>query len=541
MVTDRLRLGALLLVGSVVAGGCGGSSDTPSDGDAGATGDGSTAADGARDSSVIDAGLLDTGMSDTSTSDTSTSDTGTSDTGVIDTGVVDTGVSDTGVIDSGTLDSGVTDASTGGDGGTSIGGSKDISVTVVKSATPTNTPVANAYVRASISATQFLDVRTDALGVAHLLVNPAMGPFDVTVAVAGHTAVSVLGVTDSIPGTLVINEIGAQPTFRPYAITGSIAGANAQNRVQIDSFDFRTLVTAVGATTYSSIFEVAAGLTVPIPLAAVEVDNSTPYGIAVNGAISAPIARQSAAMSIPVTMPSTPVPATQAAIHLTWPTAGVFTAATIKGVGNPVTDVHAGTGTVMQQTTAEASALMFVGVANIDSPMSGASLFHVQTFGGAMAPDFAGAAVSTVAANAQPTAADYVGLVYPHTLVDGTVVNVGQVNGITFAGTNLDTARFAIDSVGYDSTVLYVSNVAGATSTTLWIIYAPGGSVPQRGLPYLPGGVLLDDLGGSLTAASISGQVVKYVGATNPWQAVVADFAATIGNARATSLAPTGR
>lgn len=436
----------------------------------------------------------------------------------------------------------------GTDGGkVDISGTKDIAVTVVQYATPTNTPLANCSVRAQVpgNANAYLDAKTDAMGVAHLKVDPAKGPFDITAANAGFTAISVLGVTDSVPGTLVVSAIGAMPSFKEFAASGSITGAGATTKLQIDAWDWQTVVTMPGAMNYTTKFDVSPGLSVPIPVSAIEVDtantaNGLSAGTAVNGSITMPVMRQSQAMTINITLPTTKNAPTMSTVKMNWPTAGLFTKASIKGAGAPVQDMHIGSGIVEKLTTAEAQAAMFCGIANVD-PMDN-TLLHLQTFGGDMSPDIAGTEVTTVAPMKTATAMDYAAIVYAHDLTGTPTLNIGAVNKLAVGGASLGDATIEVDSDGYDTAEFFISSKQGMTSTTIWVIYAPGGKLAARGLPYLPGGVQLGDLGGDVAQADVAGQVVKYVkNGNSPWQAIVQDQGWLIGNALGTTLDPMGR
>ncbi len=426
----------------------------------------------------------------------------------------------------------------GGDGATGgISGSKEISVTVVETMEPMNTPLANVFARIEAPG-GFLEVKTDATGVAKFKVDPAKGPFDVTVAIAGYYAVSILGVTDSIPGSIILAQIGAMPSSKQFAATGSISGATATNKLQIDAFDWMTVVTKAGAMSYSTKFDTINGVPVPIPVMAIEVDSTT--GDAINGSITAPVDRMAANMVINITMPSPAVNANKSTVAINWPTAGILTAALLKGVGSPVTDMHIGSGIVEQITASREGAAMFCGIANTSAPTNGVTTLSLQTFTGAMKPDIAGTEVSTIAPMKTATVTDIAALVYAHDLSASAKVDVGAITALTIDGTSLDDAQITVDSTGYDTAQIFVSNAAGMTNTTVWIIYQQGGKIAKRGLPHLPGGVKIGDLGGDLSSAEIATQVTKFIsGAKPPWDNTRTDQALLIGNAKGTPLDPT--
>lgn len=447
-------------------------------------------------------------------------------------------------------DSGITptDGGVGTDGsmGGGIAGPKEISITIVETASPMNTPLANVFVRAE-SPAGFLEAKTDAMGVAKFKVDPAKGPFDVTAAIAGYYAVSILGVTDSVPGNVILAQIGAMPSFKEFAVTGAITGATATNTLQIDAFDWQTVVTKAGAMTYATKFETINGITVPIPVAAIEVQppvapetvGTAVKGVLANSGMGAKARSTSTAMVIDIDM-GAGVAATNSMVTINWPTAGILTGTLLKGIGSPVADMHIGSGIVEQITSAEPGAAMFVGIAKTSAPVNGVTTMTLQTFPGAMKPDIAGTEVSTVAPMKTATPTDLAALVYSHDLGMNASVTVGQIDTLAITGTSLDDAKFEIKSTGYDVGQVFVSNKAGMTTTAVWIIYVVGGKVAPRGLPHLPGGVKIGDLGGDLTSAEMSLQVTKYIpGANAAWDNNRTDQAHLVGNAAGTGLDPT--
>jgi hypothetical protein len=336
------------------------------------------------------------------------------------------------------------------------------------------------------------------------------------------------------------------PFFKEFAASGTITGAGAANKLQLDAWDWQTVVTTPGAMNYTTKFDVSTGLMVPLPVTAIEVDvantaNGLSAGTAVKGLITMPIVRPSAAVMINIDMGAAGSQTPQmSTVTMNWPTTGLFTKASIKAAGAPVQDMHIGSGIVEKLTTAEAAAAMFCGIANVD-PMDNTKL-HLQTFTGDMSPDIAGTEVTTVMPGKTATTMDYAAIVYAHDLMGSPTLNIGALNSIAITGMSLADATFAVDSDGYDSAEFFVSSKQGMTSTTIWVIFAPGGKVAARPLPNLPGGVALGDLGGDVTSADLAGQVVKYVkNATSPWQAIVQDQGWLIGSAAGTALDPTFR
>jgi hypothetical protein len=425
-------------------------------------------------------------------------------------------------------DGGTTDSPTTG-ACTNLAGATDITVTVVEYGTPTSTPLANASVRAEVPGknTCFVDAKTDATGVAHLKVDLTKSPtgaVDVTAAIAGHNVVSILGVKAPIAGNVVLFQTGMSMSTMQFKATGAIKNTKAAtNKLQIDAWDWVTVVTAASSTSYSTNFDVAPAKPIPMPVSAIEVDQTTMNAPkAVQAIITAPTQRTLANMTIDIDFSQSPMMPTSSTVKMNWPTTGAFTAAQIKGAGAPVQDMHIGSGIVEKLTADEAAAAMFCGIAYVDA-MDNTTL-HLQTFGGAMSPDIAGTEVTTLMGTGTPMNTDYAAVVYAHDLTGSPSVSPGPLNKVNIGGKNLGDATFEVDSDGYDSAEVVVSAKQGMTSTTLWIVYAPGGKVASRQLPNLPGGVALSDIGDTSGGASMFGQVVKYVNkGSTPWEAITQD------------------
>ena len=437
-------------------------------------------------------------------------------------------------------DTGVkTDGGAQGDGGNTgvdISGSKSIKVTVLHYATPAPTPLGD--VRARIEnkdGSGHIDVKTGPDGVATFNVNPDKGPFDVTVAQASSTAVSILGVTSDVPGNVVLYDLGATPAFTDKAITGSITGAGAANTLQIDGWDFSTVVTTPGATTYTSKYNYSPAVHTKLPLAVVEVDAT---GKAVKGLLTPIVDRTGQPMTTNIDMTGATAP-TNTTINIVWPTAGLLTGTAIKAVDPKIVqDKHVGNSIVEKTTPDERGAAMFCGVANVDLPVAGKSAFHLQVFGGGLSPDIAGTRMTTLAAGGQPGPNDISVLIQAHVLTDGANLPVGAINSFKSTGANFGDVSFAADTTGYDAVEI---DVIDAKAGAVWILYSMGPTLASRGLPHLPAGVAVADLAGDITPLVFLVAAKYNQGAKPPWEAILPDLVVSAQTAGGLGVDSTGR
>jgi hypothetical protein len=394
------------------------------------------------------------------------------------------------------------------------------------------TPLANVWARAENAAGDCAEVQTGADGIAHIKVDPAKGPFDVTVAIAGYTAISFLGQTGPIPGNVIMYQTGSASVVKQSTITGKItwgdAGKAPNTIVQIDGWDFATVVTKPADTTYSTNYQYYPANLITLPLAAIEYDPDA--GVAVNAVYTNTGQRSGNPMTVDIAFPDVKVPPVKSTVTLNFPASGFLTDKSITKVGSPVPDAHIGNAIVTRLTPDELGAEQFVGIGSVDLPAAGKTQFHLQTFTGKMAPDIAEALMSG------PTLAMFV---QPHDLTDGASLTLGQINTLENAGTNLGDLTWDADSAGYDYVVAELDASSKTSSTALWTVYSQGAKLTKRSLPHLPSSVAQADLGPTINNAFVSLQQYKQ-GAPQPWQAVRSDIQVVV-TANALAVDSAGR
>jgi hypothetical protein len=438
----------------------------------------------------------------------------------------------------------------GGDGGkVDISGMTDITVAVVQYKLTGDTPFPMVPVRAQVPGdpNAFIDTVTDAMGVAHFKLDVSKAPngFDVTAAIAGFTAVTITNVTAAIPGTVELAQLDAAAMFTLLPASGAISNLGATHIAMLDAWSWDAVVTSPGATSYVTKFQLPIGVTLPLPVAAIEVDpaqtsGGLSAGTVIRGVLSMPIARPSSPVTIDVDMTASNAQTPQTStVTINWPTKGLFQKSSIKSTAAPVPvslGPHIGSGFVGKGTSLLSGQVMVCGIANLD--VADPSTLHLQTFSGALSPDIAATRVSTVAPMMTATPTDLRARVTAHDLVGNPTLDIGALNRLAINGTSLGDATFEVDADGYDSAQIYISRQS-APGAPLWTIYVPGGRQTARPLPFLPAGVTL----GELVQAVIGVQVVKYVNnASQPWHSdYYFDTGWVISTETGPSFDPTGR
>jgi hypothetical protein len=460
--------------------------------------------------------------------------------------------------------------SSSGAGGSSSGssacadgglGTEDLKVTVVNFFPAI--PVAGAAVRAENAMGACAEALTGADGVAHVMVDMAMGPYDVTVAGANLTigdggapvtltTTSVLGVsTAPMPGPVQVSpqstamNFGTQNVKGNITIPGSIpvdagGGDGGSYKVQIDGWDFNTVVQAATLPTYATTYEydyskVPNGLA--LPLAGIVVD---PTGTAVTGVYTASTPRTGSVMGINVDFTMGPLTPTTTTLTIQWPAAGLVVPAELTTIGTPAgQNAVIGNAIVVKTTPMEASAEQFVGIGNVNLPDSnGKSTLTLQTFPAPMDPSIADAVLFGM---------KYVAEVQPHNLMSGATEAVGQVNTLTVtpgSAGDLSDVTFSIDSTGYDYSYIQIWNSKAMTPVYYWTIYATGGTVMSRKLPNLPSSVASTDVIAVATVGAYVGVEKLRTGAPPAWGATAPDTELNVsqnGNTNSTSLMATGK
>ena len=372
-----------------------------------------------------------------------------------------------------------------------ISGTTDISIRVVKPTATTPEPQAGFAVRAENQAGGFLEANTGADGIAHLKVDAAKGPFDVTAAKKDFGAVSVLGVTGPVGDVLVFDL--TDTSTANINVTGAVTGADPANQIQVDGWNFATAIVKPGVTTYATKYGYDAKKVLDLPLAAIEVDAT---GKAVNAVLTPSIPRTGSAMKIDVAFPATKLVPAASTLTVKFPTTGIVTGKQLTTVAKVTGDMYLGNCIVVQSN---GGAQMFVGIGNTDTPVAtGNATIKLQTFGGSLKPDLVTAAWS---------GGGYFVRVGLGNLADASSIDIGSVTKLEAAGATLGDVVFSSAGTGWEDTELALSNADN--QKTVWHLYGSGGGkLDSRGLPHLPSTVKLDDI--STGVSSINALMVLW-------------------------------
>jgi hypothetical protein len=424
-------------------------------------------------------------------------------------------------------------------------------------------PVAGAAVRAENAMGACAEGITGADGIAHVMVDTSMGPYDVTVAGANLmigdggapvtlTTTSVLGVaTAPMPGFIQVSPQSTAMNFGTANVSGHITvpgnipvdagGADGGSyKVQIDGWDFNTVVQAATLPTYASTYQYDYGKVpngLALPLAGIIVD---PTGTAVTGVYTALTPRTGGTMGIPVDFTASPLTPTTTTLTIQWPSGGVVIPSELTTIGSPAgQNAVIGNAIVVKTTPMESSAEQFVGIGNVTLPDgSGKSTLTLQTFPSPMDPSIADAVIFGM---------KYVAEVQPHNLMSGSTETVGQVNALTVtpgAAGDLSDVTFSVDSTGYDATYIQIWNGKAMTPVTYWSVYATGGTIMNRKLPNLPSTIASTDV---IAVANVSAYVgVEKIRMGGPpiYSATAPDVELNVsqnGNTNSTALMATGK
>lgn len=392
-----------------------------------------------------------------------------------------------------------------------IDGTTDMTVTVQEYNFGMNTPaaLAGADVRVENAQGGFVDGTTDGSGVAHIKVDVAKGPFDVTAAKIGYEAISVLNQAGPLATPIVTYKVDNSAFFNQQTVSGSISGkTNSGDRVQLDLYAFQTVLAKPNEASYSTKFSYyTSGPNPTMNITALELDGSDN----IVNAMQAPMtARTNGAMTVNIAFPQSPPAVTTSNITVSFPGAGVVKGNDVVQVGDPVSDVHAGNVVVVKQIT-NPTAFMFVGVGNATLPSNNASAVKVQSLAGAnIAPDYY--EVLYQAANMNVFVRSY-------TLTNNATFTIGQVDSLDAGGTSLDDTKFGSVTQGYDGTefALVVQN-AQQQNTVVWSVWGAGASLAQHGIPHLPAAIKVGDLtgGGGITGSVAIAARFKG-GSVAPW------------------------
>jgi hypothetical protein len=298
----------------------------------------------------------------------------------------------------------------------------------------------------------------------------AGGQWDLTAAMAGYAAVSVLDVTSfTLTGDLRLDAIAVRDE-PAHAISGTLGGSiGVGNSVQLDAYNFETL-TAVAATWSSTFYAGTLSLRQPLRFAALELDSA---GQAVNLATTQ-VPRVAADITgVALTLPSPRVAPVTSTFNVVLPSSGMVTAA-------GVTPVAA---FAERLSTLDDEQYLYSGTAQL-AIVAGHMQVTVQHFPGAdTETNFAIATGDDTTSRLN---------VYRSNPADPSDIVVGP-GTITMYGFALSDLAAAVSGVsGHDTIAIHLAE--SDTEYPRWRVYAP--TFPATvGVPHLPSAVSLADIG----------------------------------------------
>lgn len=370
---------------------------------------------------------------------------------------------------------------------TSCGGpspSSGITIAVVEGPAPLE-PLAGAAVRAESATGEVLELVTDAAGLVQL---PQAGaPWGVTVAMATHSAVSLLEIEASPSVPIRLESLAPDAfAFDTYPVSGTLGGTTqAGNPVRIDCTDFATLLNVSVGPWMSEYFVSAATEGTPLHCVAVETDART--GDAVNVAEASSPRTRAAITGLDLTFPATPPPVETTTYHVMLPSTG--NAAGCNDVY--FTAVEQLSGPSEQQ-------YVLVGSGNAVRTTRGFD-YTIRAFGPTAAPNFAWLTLGC------PGGVVNLGL---REFGGERTVTVGEVASIEARGASLSALTVTSTATGYDYLVVHLGE--SATDIPRWRVITPfvDGSATAR-VPTLPRGITLEMIGFVGTTTTALGIVVE--------------------------------
>lgn len=345
-----------------------------------------------------------------------------------------------------------------------------------------------------------VEATTDATGHLTLDLPDAGAPWAVTFAIAAHSAVSILDITNlAFTGDVRLETLDVPADVRHVA-SGTVTGAIASGHtLQVDCPDFETTTAMPGVPWSTGFYTGHQRPDAPLLFVALDLDAS---GRAVNLGSTAPMTRPTTDVSgISIAMPSPAATPTTNRIVVHGATTGVMAGAHSPvpfGVEHSYLDIpffpYVLTGTAAFSTAGAAGADVVIDLTHFPGPLD-VNLYGFQQTGA-------------------------FGAVMNVWLTDTSThdVTVAPVTTLTATGTSLGDLGAVGVGAGFDALVVHIGE--STTDLPRWrvIADATSGAASIYRIPHLPTGVTLADIGlpaGSTTALPI----YVHMNAGRPWTA----------------------
>lgn len=408
-----------------------------------------------------------------------------------------------------------------------INGSTDLTIHVQEfnfgMATPAD--LAGASVRVEISnpppnTIGYLDGTTDSSGVAHIKVDTAKGPFDVTAALANYTAVSIIGLSGPLGTPIITSKTNSGSVTTNHTAAGAIGGKMlAGHSVQLDAPWWQT-VNTTGSSYSNNAFSTAnQGNSPPLEVTGLEIDNPD-GGTVINAGyfkyMGSGTRPNNNITGFDMTLPGNASGFATANITVNWPGSGVLKGSDVAGVGDPdPNDKHLGKGCIVVKHFTNPNGDMFCGVGDTAKPSGSTSTVRIQAAtSGDMQPTFWEAIYYT----GMGMTGDLFVHIHSTTLTNGGMFTVGQMNSFDAMGSTFDDATYGADTNGYDAIqfLLFFQDAQQAYQTA-WEIWQAGSKLSTHHIPHLPKDVKVGDIAPNSISDAELHALVYEGGSTAPW------------------------
>jgi hypothetical protein len=347
-------------------------------------------------------------------------------------------------------------------------GMVDVTARVVLGPPPL-TAAAGLTVRVESECYGGMEEVTDSEGRVTFTLAREMGPWSLTAATAGYSAVSILDVAnvDMLEGDIRLDPINV-PAEMPHMVSGTLAGAvGVGNMVQIHAYYF-DIIPAAGATWSSTFYASGFSVRQPLTFTAIEIDG---MGRAVNFASTEVPRVEMAITGVGITMPAPRLAPQVTTVVVNLPDSGMVT-----GDGSTVVGAFARRLSILDpaQSVSTGTAQASIAGSNVN--------ITVQHFPTVLPTNFAGATIDSAFARLNVARSD---------LTDTAPIVVGP-GTLTLLGSTLgDLQVITTDASGHDAVVLHIDEDGRGPR---WRVFAP--TLPQfTRVPHLPSGITLADIG----------------------------------------------